>query len=96
MALGFYLMVWWHFLVLITLIMLVSGLVSFIFHRSPSWVIIIVCGLIGFIYSIIVDAVGLATIIVSICIVFSLIPILFAKFAVLLKEKENQAKKNDV
>jgi hypothetical protein len=77
------------------LIMLVSGLVSFMFRRFPSWVIIVLSGLIGYIYSIIVDAADLATIIVSICIVFSLIPILLAKLAVLLKEKENQVKKND-
>ncbi len=78
------------------LIMLVSGLVCFIFQRLPSWVIILVSGLIGYIYSIIVDAVSLAIIIVPICIVFSLIPILFAKFAVLLREKEKQIKENDI
>ncbi|WP_339217441.1 hypothetical protein [Ornithinibacillus sp. FSL M8-0202] len=95
MALGFYFTLWWHFLVLIMLIMLGSGLVSFTFKRFPSWIILIVSGLVGLIYSIVVDAVSLTILIVPICIVFSLIPILFAKFAVLLKEKEQQIKQKN-
>lgn len=95
MALAFYFTMWWHFLILIMLIMLVSGFVGFIYQRVPSWVIMIVSGLIGFVYSIFIDAVGLTIVIIAICIVFSLIPILFANYAALLKEKEKQIKKDE-
>ncbi len=95
MALAFYFSLWWHFFVLVMIIMLVSGLVSFIFKNFPSWIILIMSGFIGFIYSLIVNAVGIAFLIVPICIVFSLIPILLAKFAAMLKEKEKKIKESD-
>jgi hypothetical protein len=88
LALVFYFQIWWHFLVLIMSIMIVSGLVSYLLPRIPIFIIVAVSGLLGYIYSILIDGQGLVTFIVLVVIAASLIPILLAKYAIFLRDKE--------
>jgi hypothetical protein len=88
MALVFYFQIWWHFLVLLMSIMIVSGLVSYFLPRIPIFITVAMSGLLGYIYSILIDGQGLATFIVLVVIAASLIPILLAKYAIFLRDKE--------
>lgn len=69
------------------LIMFISGLISFLLQRFPSYIIVLISGLIGYIYSIVVNAEALAFLIVMINVIFSLVPILLVKYTIYLRTK---------
>lgn len=72
---------------MIMMIMLISGTVSFLFPRFPSFIILIASGLIGFVYSLFIDGEALMFSIVVINIVGSLIPVLMFKYLFYLQRK---------
>ena len=75
---------------MIMMIMLISGTVSFLFPRFPSLIILIASGLIGFVYSLFIDGEALMFSIVVINIVVSLIPILMFKYLFYLQRKAEE------
>ena len=80
---------------MIMMIMLISGTVSFLFPRFPSLIILIASGLIGFVYSLFIDGEALMFSIVAINIVVSLIPILMFKYLFYLQRKAEKMQKSD-
>ena len=92
---AFYFLIWWHFLVMIMMIMLISGTVSFLFPRFPSLIILIASGLIGFAYSLFIEDEAWMFYMVVINIVVSLIPILMFKYLFYLQRKAEEMQKMD-
>lgn len=90
--LAFYFLIWWHFLVMIMVIMIISGIVCFLFPRFPSFIIILTSGFIGYLYSLIINGEALAFIIITINIVVSIIPVLLVKYVLFLQRKAMEMK----
>ena len=52
---GMYFSMYWHFPVMVMLIMIVSGVISFRFSRFPFYIVLIGSGLIGYVYAFMAD-----------------------------------------
>ncbi|BDH61368.1 hypothetical protein MTP04_14980 [Lysinibacillus sp. PLM2] len=91
----FYLLLWWHFPVLIVILMFVSGLICYLFPRFPSFIIMLLNVLMGFVYSIIINAEALSFLIVCVTVIFTLIPILLVKYTIHLKRKADEMYNSD-
>lgn len=80
---------------MITMVMIISGIVSYLFPRFPSLIILLTSGLIGFVYSLFIDGEGLAFYIIIINIVVSLFSILMFKYAFYLQRKAEEMEESD-
>ncbi|MFC9541109.1 hypothetical protein ACFTQ7_14625 [Lysinibacillus sp. NPDC056959] len=86
----FYLLLYWHFLVMIMLVIIFAGMITFLFPRFSSIVLLILGGLIGFVYSIFIDYKDASFFFISINLVVSSIPILLIRYLHFLKRKAEE------
>ena len=49
---GMYFSMYWHFIVMVTLIMILSIVISFRFPRFPFYIVLIGSGFIGYVYAV--------------------------------------------
>lgn len=76
----FYFLFYEHFLVMIMLVIIFTGIITFLFPRFPSIVLLILSGLVGFVYSIFIGYKDTSFFFICINLVVSSIPILFIKY----------------
>ncbi|MFJ6264624.1 hypothetical protein [Lysinibacillus xylanilyticus] len=86
-------LLYWHFLVMVMLIIIFAGIISFLFPRFPSIVVLIISGLMGFVYSICMDFKDGSLFFISINVVVTSIPILLIKYLLFLKRKAEEMEK---
>ncbi|MCL1694419.1 MULTISPECIES: hypothetical protein [unclassified Lysinibacillus] len=87
---GFYVLLYWHFLVMVMVMMIFAGMITFICPRFPSIVVLLICGLIGFVYSICIDFKEASLFFIGINLVASSIPILLIRYLLFLKRKAEE------
>jgi len=90
---GFYFLLYWHFLVMIMLIMIFAGIITFLFPQFPSIVVLIISGLVGFVYSICIDFKDGIYFFISINLVVTSIPILLIRYLLFLNRKAEEMEK---
>ncbi|MFA9559905.1 hypothetical protein ACERII_21565 [Evansella sp. AB-rgal1] len=83
----YYFHLYWHFIVVIISVFVLSGVISYIFPRLNFVVIVITSGLIGYYYSSVIEVKDLALISTGITSVSSLLAIGVARYALFLKHK---------
>lgn len=89
----FYFLLYWHFLVMVMLIIIFAGIITFLFPKFPSIVVLIVSGLMGFVYSICIDLKDSSFFFISINLVVTSIPILLIRYLLFLKRKAEEMEK---
>ncbi|KMY32792.1 hypothetical protein ACZ11_11940 [Lysinibacillus xylanilyticus] len=89
----FYFLLNWHFLVMVMLIIIFAGIITFLSPRFPSIVVLIISGLMGFVYSICMDFKDGSFFFISINVVVTSIPILLIKYLLFLKRKAEEMEK---
>ncbi|MFT9816066.1 hypothetical protein [Lysinibacillus sp. NPDC056185] len=87
---AFYFLIYWHFLLMVMVIMIVAGIVTFLFPKFPSIVVLIISGLMGFVYSICIDFKDGIYFFISINVVVASIPILLIRYLLFLKRKAEE------
>ncbi|MFE3572906.1 hypothetical protein [Lysinibacillus sp. NPDC059133] len=87
---AFYFLLYWHFLLMDMVIMIVAGIVTFLFPKFPSIVVLIISGLMGFVYSICIDFKDGIYFFISINVVVASIPILLIRYLLFLKRKAEE------
>jgi len=87
---AFYFLLYWHFLLMVMVIMIVAGIVTFLFPKFPSIVVLIISGLMGFVYSICIDFKDGIYFFISINVVVASIPILLIRYLLFLKRKAEE------
>ncbi|MEY9971413.1 uncharacterized protein YqgC (DUF456 family) [Lysinibacillus sp. RC46] len=87
---AFYFLLYWHFLLMVMVIMIVAGIVTFLFPKFPSIVVLIISGLMGFVYSICIDFEDGIYFFISINVVVASIPILLIRYLLFLKRKAEE------
>ena len=85
-----YLTIYSHFFILMLVLMALSGLISFLIPRLPFLLMIVVLGMISYLYAFLFDMEALAPSIISIIIATSSIPILLVKYTLYLQRKAEQ------
>lgn len=86
----FYFLLYWHFLVMIMLLIIFAGMITFLVPRFPSVVLLILSGLIGFVYSILIEFKDASFFFISINLVGTSIPILLIRYLKFLKRKAEE------
>ncbi|WP_042475290.1 hypothetical protein [Bacillus ndiopicus] len=76
----------WTFFILVMLLMIIGGLVSFLFPRVPSIVFIALFAIISFGYTRLYDAAYFTVPILLITCIFTAIPIVLVKYTLYLQQ----------
>ena len=92
MGLLYYFHLYWHFIVVIISVMLLSGVISYLLPRLNFVLIVITSGLIGYLYTVVIEVKDLAVISIGITVVCSLLVIGVARYMLFLKRKGEELK----
>ncbi len=89
----FYFFLYWHFLVMVMLIIIFAGIITFLFPKFPSIVVLVFSGLIGFVYTICIDFKDACIFLIGINCVVSFISILLIRYLQFLQRKAEELEK---
>jgi len=93
LSMVFYFLLYWQFLVMVMLVIIFAGIITFLFPKFPTIVVLIFSGLIGFVYSICIDFKDSSFFFISINVVVTSIPILLIRYLQFLQRKAEEMEK---
>ena len=85
-----YFSMYWHFPVMVMLIMIISGVISFRVPRFPFYIVLIGSGLIGYVYAFMVDLAQFSLNLIAANVYAAFIVTLLVKWGYYLRQKANQ------
>jgi len=81
---------YWHFPVMVMLIMIVSGVISFRFPRFPFYIVLIGSGLIGYVYAFMADLAQFSLNLIATNVYAAFIVTLLVKWGYYLRQKADE------
>ena len=87
---GMYFSMYWHFPVMVMLIMIVSGVISFRFSRFPFYIVLIGSGLIGYVYAFMADLAQFSFNLIAANVYAAFIVTLLVKWGYYLRQKADE------
>ena len=96
----FFLLNNWHFFVLVMILMLIGGLISYVYPRFSPYLVLLIFAGIGYFYAVYFQVPNLAILLIIIICLFTLIPIALVKYTLYLQqvadrfEKEHETNKS--
>lgn len=96
----FFLLNNWNFFLLVMVLMIIGGLVSYALPRLSPYLIVLIFAVIGYFYAVYFQVPNLALELMAIICIFTLIPITLVKYTIYLRqvaerfEKEQETKKS--
>jgi len=91
----FYILLYWHFPVMVMLVTLASGAIRLLYPRLPVLLILLGSGLVGYLYAWMVEVQELAFWTVTVNLVFSFLTIGVVQYVRYLKRKAEELGKSD-
>ena len=85
-----YFSMYWHFPVMVMLIMIISGVISFRVPRFPFYIVLIGSGLIGYVYAFMVDLAQFSLNLIAANVYAAFIVTLLVKWGYYLREKADE------
>ena len=89
---GMYFSMYWHFPVMVMLIMIISGVISFRVPRFPFYIVLIGSGLIGYVYAFMADLAQFSLNLIAANVYAAFVTTLLVKWGYYLRQKANQMK----
>ena len=93
---AFYFLMYWHYLVMLMLIMILATVISLFFPHLPSYILLIVSGLMGYVYSILTYLEDGMLFIIVMNLFVALVPILMIKYLQFLKRKAIEMEQQNI
>ena len=87
---GMYFSMYWHFPVMVMLIMIISGIISFRFPRFPFYIVLIGSGLIGYVYAVMEHLGEFSFNLIAANVYAAFVTTLLVKWGYYLRQKANQ------
>ena len=87
---GMYFSMYWHFPVMVILIMILSIVISFRVPRFPFYIVLIGSGLIGYVYAFMADLAQFSLNLIAANVYAAFIVTLLVKWGYYLRQKANQ------
>ena len=87
---GMYFSMYWHFIVMVTLIMILSIVISFRFPRFPFYIVLIGSGLIGYVYAFMADLAQFSLNLIAANVYAAFIVTLLVKWGYYLRQKADE------
>jgi len=81
---------YWHFPVMVMLIMIISGVISFRFPRFPFYIVLIGSGLIGYVYAFMADLAQFSLNLIAANVYAAFIVTLLVKWGYYLRQKADE------
>ena len=85
-----YFSMYWHFPVMVMLIMIISGVISFRVPRFPFYIVLIGSGLIGYVYAFMVDLAQFSLNVIAANVYAAFIATLLVKWGYYLRQKADE------
>lgn len=85
-----YFSMYWHFPVMVMLIMIISGVISFRVPRFPFYIVLIGSGLIGYVYAFMVDLAQFSLNVIAANVYAAFIVTLLVKWGYYLRQKADE------
>ena len=85
-----YFSMYWHFPVMVMLIMIISGVISFRFPRFPFYIVLIGSGLIGYVYAFMADLAQFSLNLIAANVYAAFIVTLLVKWGYYLRQKADE------
>mgnify|MGYP003397023942 FL=1 len=85
-----YFSMYWHFPVMVMLIMIISGVISFRVPRFPFYIVLIGSGLIGYVYAFMVDLAQFSLNLIAANVYAAFIVTLLVKWGYYLRQKADE------
>ena len=85
-----YFSMYWHFPVMVMLIMIISGVISFRFPRFPFYIVLIGSGLIGYVYAFMADLAQFSLNLIAANVYAAFIVTLLVKWGYYLRKKADE------
>ena len=85
-----YFSMYWHFPVMVMLIMIISGVISFRFPRFPFYIVLIGSGLIGYVYAFMADLAQFSLNLIAANVYAAFIATLLVKWGYYLRQKADE------
>jgi len=92
---AFYFQLYWHFLLMIMVIIILAGLITFLIPRIPSVLVLAFSGLIGLIYSRLIEMEQAYLFFISINLLTTILPILLIRYLQYLKRTAEEMEKRN-
>ena len=90
---GMYFSMYWHFPVMVMLIMIISGVISFRVPRFPFYIVLIGSGLIGYVYAFMADLAQFSLNLIAANVYAAFIVTLLVKWGYYLRQKADEMEK---
>ena len=87
---GMYFSMYWHFPVMVMLIMIISGVISFRVPRFPFYIVLIGSGLIGYVYAFMVDLAQFSLNLIAANVYAAFVATLLVKWGYYLRQKADE------
>ena len=87
---GMYFLTYWHFILMITLMMILSIVISFRFPRFPFYIVLIGSGLIGYVYAVMVNLEEFSFNLIAANVYATFIATLLVKWGYYLRKKADE------
>lgn len=92
---AFYFQLYWHFLLMIMVMIILAGLITFLIPRIPSVYVLAFSGLIGLIYSRLIEMEQTYLFFISINLLTTILPILLIRYLQYLKRTAEEMEKRN-
>ena len=87
---GMYFSMYWHFPVMVMLIMIISGVISFRVPRFPFYIVLIGSGLIGYVYAFMADLAQFSLNVIAANVYAAFIATLLVKWGYYMRQKADE------
>ncbi|WP_332645875.1 hypothetical protein [Lysinibacillus sp. 54212] len=85
-----YFSLYWHFIIMVLLVMIFSGVMAFRFPRFPFSIVLMASGIIGYIYGVMTNLDEIAFIFIVINVFYSIVPIVLIEWAMYMRHKADE------
>lgn len=89
-GMAMYFLMYWHFIMMIVLVMIFSGIVGFRFPRFPFFIILIVNGIIGYVYGAIMHLQEIFYVFVMANVYMSIVPIIVIQWGIYMRGRADE------
>lgn len=85
-----YFSMYWHFIVMVVLVMILSGYIGFRFPRFPFYIVLIASGLIGYGYSVMTHLQEISYVFIIFNVYIAIVPIILIEWGIYMRNKANE------
>lgn len=85
-----YFSMYWHFIIMIVVVMIYSGIISIRFPRFPFFIVLIANGIVGYVYSVMTHLQEIAYVFIISNVYMSIVPIIVIQWGIYMRGKADE------